>query len=463
VNRLWVRLTLAFVAVTLVGAGTVALLVDWQAGNQFRQYLARQDTIAQSGLLEELAMFYRQAGNWDGVAAVFADFVMPRGSGQGLGGAGRGHPPFILADANGLVVYDERGERLGGELTSEERADALLVGVDGNTVGYLLLGASGQGVGALAPAEQSFLDQLRLTLVIAALAAGGLGILLGVAISWSLAAPLARVAQAARAFADRKWDQRVNVSGVATQEVADVARAFNDMADSLQRAEALRRNLMADIAHELRTPLTVLQGNLRALLDGVYPLELGEIATLYDETRLLNRLVDDLRELSLAEAGQLRLNLQATDVRALLQAAAASFAPVAEAHAPRVSLAVEVNDGLPLVNTDPDRLAQVVRNLLSNALRHTPGGGKVTVSASAEKKMIRVVVVDTGDGIPADELPYVFDRFYRGDKSRARASGGSGLGLAIAKTWVAAMGGEIGVESEPGRGSRFWFTVPVAT
>ncbi|MEK7324020.1 MAG: ATP-binding protein, partial [Chloroflexota bacterium] len=244
-----------------------------------------------------------------------------------------------------------------------------------------------------------------------------------------------------------------------TREVADVANAFNDMADSLQRAETLRRNLMADIAHELRTPLTVLQGNLRALLDGVYPLELGEIATLYDETRLLNRLVDDLRELSLAEAGQLRLNLQATDVRALLQTAA-SFAPVAEAQ--DLSLAVEMNDGLPLVNTDPDRLAQVIRNLLSNALRHTPGGGKVTVSASTEKKMIRVVVADTGDGIPADELPYVFDRFYRGDKSRARASGGSGLGLAIAKTWVAAMGGEIGVESEPGRGSRFWFTVPVA-
>ena len=459
-NRLWVRLTLAFVAVTLVGAGTVALLVDWQAGNQFRQYLVRQDNIAQSGLLEELAAFYQRAGNWDGVAVVFADFVMPRGSGQGSGGAGRGHPPFILAGANGLVVYDERGERVGGELTSDERANALLVAVNGDTVGYLMLGVSGQGADALAPAEQSFLDQLRLTLVIAALAAGGLGVLLGVAISWSLAAPLAEVARAARAFAGRKWDQRVSVSGAATREVADVANAFNDMADSLQRAETLRRNLMADIAHELRTPLTVLQGNLRALLDGVYPLELGEVATLYDETRLLNRLVDDLRELSLAEAGQLLLNLQATDVRALLQTAAASFAPVAEAQ--DLSLAVEVNGGLPFVKADPDRLAQVVRNLLSNALRHTPGGGKVTVSASAEKKMIRVVVADTGDGIPADELRYVFDRFYRGDKSRARASGGSGLGLAIAKTWVAAMGGEIGVESEPGRGSRFWFTVPVA-
>jgi two-component system OmpR family sensor kinase/two-component system sensor histidine kinase BaeS len=269
----------------------------------------------------------------------------------------------------------------------------------------------------------------------------------------------ARRAQAARAFAGHKWDQRVAISG--TEEVADVARAFNDMANSLQRAEALRRNLMADIAHELRTPLAVLQGNLRALLDGVYPLELGEVATLYDETRLLNRLVGDLRELSLAEAGQLRLNLQATDVRALLQAATASFAPVVEAQG--MLLAVKVNDGLPFVKADPDRLTQVVRNLLANALRHTPGGGKVTVSASVEKKMIRVVVADIGDGIPAEELPRVFDRFYRGDKSRARTSGGSGLGLAIAKTWMAAMGGEIGVESGPGRGSRFWFTVPMAT
>jgi two-component system OmpR family sensor kinase/two-component system sensor histidine kinase BaeS len=319
----------------------------------------------------------------------------------------------------------------------------------------------GWGAGALAPAEQSFLNQLRSTLIIAALAAGGLGILLGVAISWSLAAPLASVARAARAFANHKWDQRVNVGGAATREVAEVANAVNAMADSLQQAETLRRQLMADIAHELRTPLTVLQGNLRALLDGVYPLELGEIATLYDETRLLNRLVDDLRELSLAEAGQLQLNLRATDIRALLQTAAASFMPVAEAQA--VSLALEATDTMPLATSDPDRLAQVVRNLLSNALRHTPGGGNVTLSASAEKKMIRVVVADTGDGIPAEELPRVFDRFYRGDMSRARARGGSGLGLAIAKTWVMALGGEIGVESAPDQGSRFWFTVPVAT
>lgn len=458
-NRLWIRLALAFVAVTAVGAGTVALLVDWQAGNQFRQYLARQNALAQTGVLDELTTFYQQTGNWDGVATVFADFVAPHGGGQGFGGAGRGRPLFILADANGLIVYDERGERLGGELTGAERASALMVNVDGHAVGYLVLGASGQGASALASAEQAFLDQLRLTLIVAALVAGGLGILLGVAISWTLAAPLARLAQAARAFADRKWNQRVTVSAAATREVADVARAFNDMADSLQQAETLRRNLMADIAHELRTPLAVLQGNLRALLDGVYPLELSEIATLYDETRLLNRLIDDLRELSLAEAGQLRLNMQAVDAGALLQTAVTSFAAVAEAQS--VSLAVEIDGRLPRANADPDRLAQVVRNLLSNALRHTPTGGAITVSVSQQPGWIQIAVADTGEGIPPGDLPHVFDRFYRGDKSRARASGGAGLGLAIARAWVEAMGGQIGVESAPGRGSRFWFTAPV--
>jgi signal transduction histidine kinase len=190
----------------------------------------------------------------------------------------------------------------------------------------------------------------------------------------------------------------------------------------------------------------------------VYPLELSEVATLYDETRLLNRLVDDLRELALAEAGQLRLNLQAVEVGAVLQSAVTSFAAVAEAQ--NVLLAVESGEHLPPVNADPDRLAQVIGNLLSNALRHTPGGGRVVISARSERQLLRVVVADTGEGIPAEELPFVFDRFYRGDKSRTRASGGSGLGLAIAKAWVEAMGGQIGVQSDAGHGSRFKFTLP---
>jgi len=216
---------------------------------------------------------------------------------------------------------------------------------------------------------------------------------------------------------------------------------------------------MADVAHELRTPLTVLQGNLRAMLDEVYPLDRAEIATLYDETRLLSRLVDDLRELALADTGQLQLNVQTVEIGETSRAVVASFSAVADAQ--NVRLTIEGDERV-RVRADPDRLAQILRNLLANALRYTPNGGSITVSAQTlSEDTLRVSVADTGEGIAAEDLPHVFDRFYRGDKSHRRSSGSTGLGLAIAKAWVEAMGGTIGVESGRRRGSRFWFTLPV--
>jgi two-component system OmpR family sensor kinase/two-component system sensor histidine kinase BaeS len=279
----------------------------------------------------------------------------------------------------------------------------------------------------------------------------------GVAISRTVSRPLSRLARAARAFAAHNWDQRVTVGG--TEEVAEVAFAFNDMADSLQQAETLRRNLMADVAHELRTPLTVLQGNLRALLDGVYPLERSEIATLYDETRLLHRLVDDLRELALAEAGQLKLNLQTIDLTPIVRSAVANFMPVADERG--VTLGANIDRAVE-VRADPDRAGQVLRNLIANALWHTSQSGQITVETQPGDRDWRISVTDTGEGIAPEDLPHVFNRFYRTDKSRTRHSSGSGLGLAIANSLVEAMGGQIGVESELGSGSRFWFTLPRA-
>jgi two-component system OmpR family sensor kinase/two-component system sensor histidine kinase BaeS len=254
------------------------------------------------------------------------------------------------------------------------------------------------------------------------------------------------------------------------------------MAADPEKAEELRRNLLADVAYELRTPLSVLQGNLRAILDGVYPLEQAEIAALYDETRLLSRLVDDLHELAQAEAGQLHLDLRPTDVVEVVQTTLANLAVAAEAKG--VRLTTDLAHGLPPVLGDPDRLAQIMRNLLSNALRHTTEGGQIIVSATYNGRCefngaaVRIVVADTGEGIPPDDLPHVFDRFWRADRSRARqtvgpsispqawdgaSSGrGSGLGLAIARHLVQAHGGQMGVESEMGQGSRFWFTLPVA-
>lgn len=463
-NRLWVRLTAAFVVVTLVGVGTVALLAAWNASNQFRQYVYQQDELAQKDLTDELAAFYQQRGSWDGVGSALAPFGRPGPHRRPAGPYERGRPDALIADVNGKVVYDPSGQRTGSTLDTREREVCMPVMVQGKLVGYVNLNDYPRG--SITPPEQSFLDQLQGTLIIAAVVAGGLGILLGLLISRTLAAPLAELASAAHAFAAHEWGRRVSVQGIAqTAEVTEVARAFNDMADSLQHAEMLRRNLMADIAHELRTPLTVLQGNLRALLDGVYPLERSEIATLYDETRLLSRVVDDLRQLALADARQLPLNMQAIDVRTLMQTMQSKFSIVAEAH--HLSLSMKVPERLPDVRADADRLAQVLRNLLSNALRHTPSGGRVTLTAeetrTAQGAMVCISVSDTGEGIAPEDLSHVFDRFYRADRSRPHRGGSTGLGLTIAKSFVEAMGGTIGVESVHGQGSRFWFTLPCAS
>lgn len=456
-NRLWFRLTLAFIFVALISAVVVAFLATTSADQQFREYLNRRDTLAQSGLLTDLAGYYQQTGSWAGADLILANFAPNEGNHQGSGsGAGRGRPPLLLADATGLVIYDERNERVGTSFTAAELATTLPITANRQIVGYLLLGA--QGRGTLSPNEQTFLDQLRGTLILAAAIAAGLGMTIGLLMSRTLAAPLSKLSGAARAFAAHHWDQRVTVQG--TQEMADVAAAFNDMADSLQQAEALRRNLMADVAHELRTPLTVIQGNLRAILDGVYPLEREEIATLYDETRLLQRLVDDLRELALAEAKQLKLNLHPIDLRPLIEATISNFGVAAEAQ--QITLSARLPHQLPLVQADADRVGQVLRNLVGNALRHTPANGSITVDVLAAPDQVRVNVIDTGEGIPSEDLPHVFDRFYRGDRSRARSSGGSGLGLAIAKSLIEALGGAIGVESQSGVGSTFWFTLPPA-
>ena len=455
-NRLWVRLTFAFVFITLVGVATVALLTNWSAGDEFRQYLQRQEMLAQSGLLDDLAAFYQRSGNWNGVGDVLSGSSTPIGRGRGQGaGQGRGRPALLLADANGQIMYDERGTNVGGSLSMEERALAQTVTLSGKAVGYLVMGQPARA--ALAPVEQNFLDGLRNTLIVSALLAGGLGIVLGLLISRAVAAPLSHLAQAARAFAARDWNSRVQVQGA--DEIAEVAREFNDMADGLQRAETVRRNMIADIAHELRTPLAVLQGNLSAMLDEVYPLERSEIAALYDETRLLSRLVDDLRELALADAGQLPLNAQTVNVSETVRTAISNFSVAADSK--NIRIALEQNEELS-ARADSDRLAQILRNLIANALRHTPSGGTITLAAQIAGRFVRITVADTGEGIAAEDLPHVFERFYRGDKSRTRASGSTGLGLAIAKAWVEAMGGKIGVESELGRGSRFWFTLPRA-
>jgi signal transduction histidine kinase len=271
-------------------------------------------------------------------------------------------------------------------------------------------------------------------------------------------APVKALTVASERLGRGDFSQRVQIKD--RGELGELARTFNSMAGDLERAEKLRQNMVADVAHELRTPLSNIQGYMEALRDGIMKPDKKTIRSLYEEASLLSRLVDDLQELSLAEAGELKLARQSEDIGELIRQAAAAVE--AKERAKGLSLAVELPEKLPPVNIDSRRIGEVLRNLLENAVAHTGKGDTVTVAARQMDKLVEISVTDTGEGIPAKELPNIFERFYRVDKSRTRATGGSGLGLTIARRLVEAHGGKIEVQSEPGKGSRFAFTVPVS-
>lgn len=283
------------------------------------------------------------------------------------------------------------------------------------------------------------------------------GILMGVLLSRSLTAPLSKLAEGAKAIGEQDLSRRVEVEG--SDEIQEVAQAFNEMADKLAEAETLRQNLLADVAHELRTPMTVLQGNLRAILDGVYALEEAEIVRLYDQTRHLTRLVNDLHELALAEAHELPLTMAAVDLAGLVKETQAVFEPLADEAG--VGLRVELLGRLPMVQGDGARLRQALYNLLSNALKYSPAGSSITIQLEQTNAEVQLRVCDTGQGLAPEHVAHVFDRFYRADKARSRDTGGTGLGLAIVRAIVEGHSGRVTVESAGvGQGSTFTIHLP---
>jgi signal transduction histidine kinase len=278
----------------------------------------------------------------------------------------------------------------------------------------------------------------------------------------NIATPLANLLDASERVAAGDLAVRVPLGG--RGEFVQLSRSFNHMVEELDLADRRRRNLTADVAHELRTPLQIIQGNLEGVLDGVYQPTPAHIAATLSETRVLARLVEDLRVLSQAEAGQLAMQWEIIDARELLADIATSFIGQAQA----AGVALDISDdqgGAPLpIRGDYGRMEQVLGNLLANALRHTPAGGAITLAAAPHAGRIRLRVVDTGEGIPVEDLPCVFDRFWRGDRARTHGEGASsGLGLAIARQLVQAHGGTIAVQSTAGAGATFIIDLPPAT
>jgi len=441
-GRLFWQLVLAFAAIIVLAGGGIFL-----AG---RDALHRLESWVEEGprgtshlWADRLAGYYEQHRDWNGVETMFASYP-----------CGADWAPwdqdwqrdYILAAADGTIVAASDAQRVGGMIKPPERALVTPIVVDDQKVGFLsqprwFLPVVGSSV-------QRFL--------LFGLGIAGLAFLMGLVISRRMSRPLVDLTRASRAIASGDFSARVPVRH--RGEIRELAAAFNRMAEELAHADRLRRDMTADVAHELRTPLSVIRGKLEGVLDGVYPATPEHLEPILEETRLLGQLVEDLRLLALAEAGQLTLEKEAVDLDDLLRDAQVNFGPQAADRG--VTLALDLPGDLPQVAADRRRIAQVLGNLLTNGLRHTPQGGCVTLSATTGEGLARVCVTDTGAGIPPAELPYIFERFWRGEKSRSRAGGGSGLGLAIAKRLVEMQGGQVGVESTPGRGSRFWFTLP---
>jgi len=302
------------------------------------------------------------------------------------------------------------------------------------------------------PESEIIISLIRILLSISLI-----GMLVGVISSRGLAAPLNNLAKAARAVGSQDLSQRIEVKG--SSEIREVAVAFNAMAEALEQADELRSNMLADVAHELRTPLTVIQGNLRAILDDVYELDKVEVARLYDQTRQLSRLVEDLHDLALLEAKEFSLNLSSQDLLGIIQDVAEIYQPIIDDQ--ETVLMLDLPKSVSHIQVDQARITQCINNLVNNALRHTSQGGKITIELTENEKEMAIAVMDDGVGIEAEHLPYIFDRFYRVDPDRNRRTGGSGLGLAITKELIQAHGGEIAALSGgKDQGTKFIFNIP---
>jgi signal transduction histidine kinase len=393
----------------------------------------------------ELSNYYYQQGSWEGIQPFMAQWGNLYGR------------RIILTDTSGVVVADSKGELLGKPYKADTPGIPMSPPWETNAIGILYLG----------PGLSPEVDIASLHIVYEAIGRffiwGGLvaiaiALLLTFVLSRLILAPVKALTQASRRLGKGDFSQRVRVRDKG--EVGELAQSFNSMASDLERAEQLRRNMVADAAHELRTPLSNIRGYLEAIRDGIKKPDAGTIRSLNEEASSLSRLVDDLQELSLADAGKLKLIYRKENISRLIDEAVAALQP--QAAAKGLMLAVKLPEKLPLVNIDSHRIKQVLRNLLENAVAHTSQGGSITVEARQQGSQIKVSVVDTGEGIPAKDLPNIFERFYRVDKSRARATGGSGLGLTIAKRLVEAHSGRIAVQSKLRKGSRFTFTLPLS-
>jgi signal transduction histidine kinase len=447
-RSLRVRLLLLIIGVLAVAGGLSAWLASLAIAERFEKYVINHQVESQArrteieAILPQLmADHYAQRGGWANAADLvrqFAQVVEER---------------IILTDAEGQIVVDttETGTNPAVSADLSRRVPIML---NGQLIGALTLPPPPPLSNSVS--EKAYIASVNRSLLIAVLAAGALAVLLTLALSRGILRRVKALTAAVQQMERGDLSQRVPNN--AKDEIGQLAHAFNAMADSLARIEQLRRNMVSDVAHELRTPLSNIRGYLEAIQDGLVQPTPAAVNSLHEEALLLHRLINDLQELAVAEAGQLKLDRQWVGVGELVDKAVQVVK--GRVNGSRV-IHTEVAPGLPLVDVDSERIGQVLRNLLNNAVDYSASGGKITVGARQVNGDIQVNVYNEGAGIAPEHLPNVFERFYRVDHSRTRATGGSGLGLAIVKQLIEAHQGRVWVESAPGAYANFYFSLPI--
>jgi two-component system sensor histidine kinase BaeS len=439
------KLILAFLTTSLLGILGVALSLGWATNRAFEKFVFDQN---RGNMVGALAQHYQQYGNWNEIGS----FV----PGPGFTGEREPGIPFILVGENGQVIRGGTPHQAGQVLPPEIMAGGIPIQVEGQIVGTLIFTPNPFRENS---PERAFVERNSRVILFSGLGAALVALILGIFLSRTISRPIRELTRATQAISQGVLGQQVAVR--TRDELGQLAQSFNQMSADLERSIRTRKQMTADIAHELRTPLSVIIGHADAVHDEVLPPTRENFEIIRDEAERLEHIVEDLRILSLADAGELTLSLHPVKPAGLLRDVITAHAP--RARQKKIRLDLETDPELPEIFVDAGRVNQVLGNILDNAIRHTPADGKVLLAArpGGDKGTVALLVEDTGPGVPDEDLPRIFDRLYRSDVSRQRDAGGSGLGLAIARSIVQAHGGSIHAENRVPNGLRVVLVFPV--
>lgn len=473
------QLIASYLPLLLIPILVIGLITRGVAERGLNVLVTQQGERQAGALVPRFEDYYQEHGSWEGVNELFVNIVLPQNPpGQNPNGnRPNGPPPFqnparqgqsgedndlqpqgeqvILTDTKGLVLAANTPLIVGRTLPAETVARGVTIFVDEKAVGVLIVGGA---LGVLDKAQKELLDTVNMAVLVAGLISAAVTMGFGLWFSGQISAPVAALNRGVRGLASGQWSKPIPV--YAQNELGELTQAFNTMADDLVRQQNIRKQLMADIAHDLRTPLSVLTLEIEGIKAGFQtPAEAAQ--SLQDEVEWLSHLVDDLHTLSLIDAGGLSIQPEPTDTKIFLESVSKHWRTAAEQQ--KRLLTFTLGTPLPIVTIDPPRMRQVLGNLIQNAIQHTPPNASITLRAEASGGQVFIRVTDTGQGIPAEALPHLFERFYRVDKSRNRStSSGSGLGLSIAYQLTALQNGKLSVESQPGVGTTFTIQLPAA-